>query len=232
MIEVHLITTKLDPHLLMQVVNIAGVCSHELSTNPVPPGHLLYEVLQATLCIEVGSYLDAIGHPMAKGRHGELIVAVDKAQPGQAIGFLMYCPLSGATGQCGIYYTAVLPGHRRRGAFKAMFGAMLARYPSAALSCEIDMVPFYERFGFKVYGHHEGQITMASGDCDSKAGLMLIDPDALEQDPVITQCRDAMFRKHGQAAVMHALVAFTQKSQERVERAKKYAEAYTASART
>lgn len=223
MIETHLITTKLDPFLLGQVVNIAGICSHELSINPVSPGSTLYELFQVTLCVEVGHYLDAIGHPMARGRHGELVVAVDTDRPGQAVGFLMYCPLSGVAGQCGIYYTAVLPGWRRRGVFKAMLGVMLGRYPSAALSCEIGMVPMYERFGFKVYGHRDGQVQMAIGDCDSKAGMMLIDPRALEQDPVINQCRDAMLRKHGQAKMMQALVAFTQEAALRTEKAKAYA---------
>ena len=225
MIETHLMTTKLDPYLLGQVVNIAGICSHELSINPVSPGSTLYELFQVTLCVEVGHYLDAIGHPMARGRHGELVVAVDTDRPGQAVGFLMYCPLSGVTGQCGIYYTAVLPGWRRRGAFKAMLGIMLARYPSAALSCEIDMVPMYERFGFEVYGYRDGQVQMAKGGCDSSAGMMLIDPRALEQDPTINKCRDSMLRKYGQDVMVQALVAFTKVAEQRAERARVYAEA-------
>jgi len=222
-INTHLITTKLDPNLLAQVVNIAGICSHELSITPVNPGSTLHELFQVTLCVEIGHYLDAIGHPMARGRHGELIVATDTSQPGQAIGFLMYCPLSGVTGQCGIYYTAVLPGWRHRGAFKRMLGVMLERYPSAALSCEIDMVPMYERFGFEVYGYRDGQVKMATGDCSSSAGMMLIDSSALEHDPVINQCRDAMLKKHGQAKMVQALIAFSQEEAIRAERAKTFA---------
>lgn len=222
MIETRLITTKLDPNLLGQVVNIAGICSHELSMHPVSPENTLHELLQVTLCVEVSHYLEAIGHPDARGRHAELVVAFDAEQPERAIGFLMYCPLSGVVGQCGVYYTAVLPGWRRCGAFKTMLAVMLDRYPTAFLSCEIEAVPMYERLGFKVYGQREGQINMASGDYDSRGGMVLINKDALEQEPIINQCHSAMMRKHGQEAVIRALVELTEREAKRVERAKSY----------
>jgi GNAT superfamily N-acetyltransferase len=191
--------------------------------DPVSPGDVLYELFRDILYVEMEYHLGTIGHPMANGRHGELIVAKDSNQGGRVIGFLLYCPLRDVTGQCGVYYAAVLPGFRRRGAFKSMLLKMLSRYPVAALSCEIDLVPLYERFGFEVYGHRGGQIQMATGNCDTGA-MLVLDPSILEHSPVIEQRRQSLIQRCGQDAFVNAVLTYEQETQRRAERAKGYAE--------
>ncbi|MNJ44214.1 hypothetical protein D3C77_392560 [compost metagenome] len=125
-------------------------------THP-PANHPKFEAYRAALVLEVKTYL------AMKPPHRIELVTV--SSDGVIVGFtLCGLPLSGSSLECGIYYTAVAKALRGTGLMSMMMNDITARYASVALSCDVALVPRYERFGFRCESVRHLQVVMFLGD--------------------------------------------------------------------
>lgn len=216
-------TTAVPPPLAMQIIGLSMENVQDLSMSGILPESPLYEISQAMMAMEIGSYLSAIGVP--GGGNGEVLVATHASMPGQAVGYLLYMPLTDTAGQCGVNYGAVLKGMRGKGVFSALVKAMLDNYPSASLSCAIQHVSLYERLGFHVYGHRETQILMTTQKCIGEAKMPVVDINAFDDHPLIQSAQASTVAKHGAQKIHQALFAQTLEVEAKAKAAENFAKA-------
>lgn len=144
-------------HGVLQLAEANITNLHPLAPRPSDP---LYAVYQLVLKMELSEYITRMGpRDVCKA---SLIVATDDGAPDVPVGFLLYVAATDVASVCAVTYMVVSPGHRRQGIARSMVKQMLSRHPDATLTCEIEKVPYYESMGFKVYGHRDTQITMAT----------------------------------------------------------------------
>lgn len=144
-------TNVRDAVLDLVSANVTPLCM----THP-PANHPKFEAYRAALVLEVMTYL-AMKHP----HRIELVTA---SSDDVVVGFtLCGLPLNGSTSECGIYYTAVAKAERGKGLMSLMMNEITARYPSVALSCDVALVPRYERYGFRCHSLRHHQIVMFIG---------------------------------------------------------------------
>jgi len=124
-------------------------------THP-PASHPFFSSYRKALLLEVGQYLN-----MRDPHRIEVYTAI---RDGKIVGFaLCGLPLNGNLEECGIYYMAVGKGHRCQGVMGRMVKAITDRYAHVALSCDVSLVPIYERYGFKCHELRHHQIVMYFG---------------------------------------------------------------------
>lgn len=127
-----------------------------LSMTHPPADHPRFEAYRAALLLEIHTYLE-----MEAPHRIELVTV---SSDGVMAGFtLCGLPLNGSSSECGIYYTAVAKALRRNGLMSLMMNDIIGRYPAVALSCDVALVPRYERFGFRCKSVRHGQIVMFLG---------------------------------------------------------------------
>lgn len=124
---------------------------HPLSSHP------RFEAYRTALKLEIHNYL-AMDEPFR-------LEVVTSSLDGVIIGFILCgLPFNGSSSECGIYYTAVAKPNRGRGIMSLMMREVTANYPSISLSCDIDLVPIYEHFGFVCDSLRHHQIVMFLGN--------------------------------------------------------------------
>lgn len=205
MIQYALYQADVPEALRSQVVIMASHYATDLAMDRCPTDHPHYGMTQALLSIEVDAYVDAIGYT---GMNGELLVAYDEVNcPGSLLGFLLYMPLSGTTGRCGVNYGAVHEDFRRKGIFTGLMLRMLARYPGASLSCFVESVPLYEHLGFKIELARDTQVQMTTETSpDEEATMPVIDISGCGSHPAVLKARGEALRHFGLPAVEEALI--------------------------
>jgi len=150
-------STPVDAERREDVLDLVAQNVTALSMIHPPVDHPRFGAYCAALHMEIYSYLDMDGpHRM------ELVtVYVDGVMAGFTLCGL---PLNGTLSECGIYYTAVKKELRGNGLMSLMMKDIIERYTSAALSCDVALVPLYERFGFRCKSVRLGQIVMFLGN--------------------------------------------------------------------
>jgi GNAT superfamily N-acetyltransferase len=124
-------------------------------THP-PISHPFFSSYRKALILEVGQYLN-----MRDPHRIEVYIATNA---GKFVGFaLCGLPLNGSLAECGIYYMAVDKSYRCQGVMGLLVKEITERYPNVALSCDVSLVPIYERYGFKCHELRLHQIVMYFG---------------------------------------------------------------------
>ena len=123
--------SPIDESLRMDVLKLVSENVTALSLTHPLASHPRFEAYRAALVLEVQTYLQMVApHRM------ELVSA---SSGDVTLGFtLCGLPLNGTSSECGIYYTAVAKAHRGNGVMSLMMKDITSRYPSAALSCDVD----------------------------------------------------------------------------------------------
>lgn len=141
-----------------------------------PSNHPRFEAYRTALRLEVHNYL-----AMDKTFRLEVVTA---SLDGIIIGFILCgLPISGSSSECGIYYTAVAKPNRAQGIMSLMMREVTANYPSISLSCDIELVPRYERFGFRCDSLRHHQIVMFMGN--PVENIPIIATHELMADPAV-----------------------------------------------
>lgn len=149
-------TAPVEEKVREGVLNLVSQNVTALSLTHPPVDHPRFEAYRAALLLEIHTYLE-----MEAPHRIELVtVSSDDVMAGFTLCGL---PLSGSSLECGIYYTAVAKALRGKGLMSLMMSDITGRYPSVALSCDVALVPRYERFGFRCESVRYGQIVMFLG---------------------------------------------------------------------
>ncbi|MBK3919991.1 GNAT family N-acetyltransferase [Pseudomonas stutzeri] len=127
-----------------------------------------------------------------------IIAAVDDeaGQPCLA-GFIQYKPRLRAEGTATIGYAAVAPAYRGQGIFKKMLNELKVHYPILGLDCSLELVPMYERLGFrpeKRQGAHVGMATAPLGGVTWGQGQ-----EFLDNHPLYQRAKERIRTTHGKA---------------------------------
>lgn len=150
-------TAPVDEKVREDVLGLVSQNVTALSLIHPPADHPKFGAYCAALRLEVYSYLE-----MEAPHRIELVTV---SYHGVMAGFtLCGLPLNGSSSECGIYYTAVAKAQRGKGLMSLMMNDITGRYPSVALSCDVALVPRYEKFGFRCQSVRHGQIVMFFGD--------------------------------------------------------------------
>lgn len=150
-------TAPVDEKVREDVLTLVLQNVTALSMTHPPADHPKFGAYCAALRLEVQTYLE-----MEAPHRIELVTV---SSDGVMAGFtLCGLPLNGSSTECGIYYTAVAKALRGNGLMSLMMNDITGRYPSMALSCDVALVPRYERFGFRCESVRHGQIVMFLGD--------------------------------------------------------------------
>ena len=193
LIKMTRITDKIHPGISSQVTLLVTENTSDLSMTGVKPANPLYGPYQVYLMLEAGAYLQQVGS--ANPSPAELIIAFDDQKPNQILGFLLYQLVGGVYGESSVNYTAVREGSRRLGIMRMMFSEMLRHHPASSLSCQEELVPVYERLGFKVDGHRESHITMSIGH--PSGGAVASFTGDISSHPLIVMAREEALKIFG-----------------------------------
>jgi len=182
-IKIELHRSPVDNGIREQVVELVSANATALAMTHPPIGHPKFEAYKIALMIEVWSYLG-----MEAPYRMELITA---SSDGVLIGFtLCGLPINGSTTESGIYYTVVSKPFRGQGVLTLMMNNILARYPSVALSCDVALVPIYERYGFHCHSLRHNQIRMFLGEPVEETPVLSVD-DLMENPGVVLARKEA-----------------------------------------
>lgn len=166
-----------------------------LSMTRPPAKHPLFSAYKLALVHEVRAYLS---RPSPS-----FIEVITAASPGgEIIGFLLYGLSDSAVVECGIYYTAVDRRFRGQGVMSLMVRELLSKYPISSLSCDVELVPVYERFGYRPISVRDTHIVMAIGD--PKEVTPVLDTTRLMSEKPILAERAAASARAGEYAVKRA----------------------------
>lgn len=115
-------------------------------------------------------------------RVGVIAAVDDDADEPCLAGFIQYKPRLRTEGTATIGYAAVAPAYRGQGIFKKMLNELKAQYPILGLDCSLELVPMYERLGFrpvKRQGAHVGMETAPLGGVTWGQGQEFLDSHPL-----------------------------------------------------
>lgn len=215
-------TRNIPEEINEQVAKMMCEYAEDLSLNGFKRGQPLYCLDQVLLILEAGTLMSNMGR--LGGTNGGLIIAYDDSDTKRVLGFLIYMPLDGVVGECGVNYMAVHHEHRRAGIGAKLITALNGTFRQSTLSCQIDLVPMYEKHGFRVIGHRESHITMTNGSVPSTAGMKIFNPEDVMHHPMLRMAHQDVQQRHSQAEIIREMQVQTSLVAQRTERARAYAE--------
>lgn len=184
-----------------------------LSMTHPPTSHPKFESYRAALILEVAAYL-----AMSSPHRMELVTVLSESL---LVGFTLYgLPISGSSSECGIYYTAVEKSFRGKGVMSLMMKDITARYPAVSLSCDIALVPRYERYGFKCESLRHHQIVMFLGNPTEDIPVLSV-PELMNHPSVISE-RQKAEEQFSYYEIEHADRAMVKKMRADEEKAKRF----------
>lgn len=195
------------------VLDLVSANVTSLSMTHPPANHPKFEAYRAALVVEVLTYL-----AMQSPHRIELVTVTSDDQ---VVGFtLCGLPLNGSTSECGIYYTVVAKAHRGKKLMSLMINDITARYPAVALSCDVALVPRYERFGFRCHSLRHSQIVMFIGDPVEETPVLRFSD--LMNHPAVIEEREKAESKFSPYELGRADRAFAKKMQADEDKAKRF----------
>ncbi|WP_454826610.1 GNAT family N-acetyltransferase [Pseudomonas veronii] len=198
------------------VLDLVSANVTSLNMTHPPVDHPKFEAYRVALVLEVMTYL-----AMKKPYRIELVTA---SSDGLIVGFtLCGLPLNGSTSECGVYYTAVAKAHRGKGLMSLMMNDITARYPSVALSCDVELVPRYERYGFRCDSVRHHQVVMFIGSPVEETPVLSV-PDLMNNPSVMAE-REKAESKFSSYEIDRADRALAKRMQADEEKAKRFLKA-------
>lgn len=177
------------------ILQLVGDNITSLSMTRPPAKHPFFEAYKIALVHEVRAYLSRPSPSFI-----EVIVAT--ASSGDVIGFLLYGLSDSSVVESAIYYTAVDTRFRGQGVMSLMVRDLLRTYPISSLSCDVALVPIYERFGYKPVSVRDTHIVMTIGD--PKEVTPVLDTSRFMSEEPIMAARAAASAQAGEYAVKRA----------------------------
>jgi ribosomal protein S18 acetylase RimI-like enzyme len=222
MIKTITYTRDIPKGIEMQVAKLAFDYADDLSMNGFKSGQPLFGLDQAMVVIEMGTLMSNMGVP--GGTNGGLIYAHDQADSQRVIGFLLYMPLDGVVGECGINYMAVHHEHRRAGVATKLLSELNSSFRQSTLTCQIELVPMYEKLGYKVIGSRDSHVSMTNGVEPSTASMKIFNPEDVLDDPMLTMVHNDIRRSMSQSQIIHEMTVQTNLIEKKADEARAYAE--------
>lgn len=180
-VELH--SSPVEDSIRNSVLALVAENVTSLSMTHPPAGHPKFESYRVALVLEIKTYL-AMTEPLRM----ELVTA---SSGDVLVGFtLCGLPISGSSSECGVYYTAVAKSFRGNGVMSLMMNDITARYPAVSLSCDVALVPRYERFGFRCDSLRKHQVVMFLGDPVEDTPVLSV-PDLMNHPSVMVERRKA-----------------------------------------
>lgn len=161
-----------------QVLEIVSNNVTSLSMTHPPTRHPRFNAHKAALKLEITTYLES-PYPLRT----ELVTAMydDRVAGFTLCGF----PYDETSSECGIYYTAVSKAFRDQGLMSLMVRDIVARHAAVALSCDVSLVPRYERYGFRCHSLRNHQIIMYIGNPVEETAL--IESSSIWNEPIVME---------------------------------------------
>jgi len=128
---------------------------------------------------------------------GVIAAVDDEAETPCLAGFIQYKPRLLVDGTATIGFAAVAPAYRGRGVFTNMLNKLKSQYPVLGLDCPLELVPMYERLGFRpvnAQGAHVGMETASLGGKTWGRGQ-----DFLDSHPLYQQAKELIRTRLGKA---------------------------------
>lgn len=177
------------------ILQLVGDNITSLSMTRPPEKHPFFGAYKIALVHEVRAYLSRPNPSFI-----EVIVATTDS--GSIVGFLLYGLSDSAVVESAVYYTAVDKDFRGQGIMSLMVRDLLSTYPISSLSCDVALVPVYERFGYKPVSVRDTHIVMTVGN--PKEVTPVLDTSRFMSEEPIMAARAAASARVGEFAVKRA----------------------------
>lgn len=168
--EIMHFTDGINPRVLEESLRLAiseapaMVGQHIDSESPLLP------LAEAEVEVMLGDSLRMVGagaRQQFKGVMCDLKVGViaavdDEADEPRLAGFIQYKPRLLTDGVATIGYAAVAKEYRGQGVFTRMLEELRSKYPVMGLDCPLELVPMYEKLGFKADNVQHAHVGMST----------------------------------------------------------------------
>ena len=215
MVMVECYVAPVASSIVDSIIDLVADNVTSLSMTHPPADHPFFKSYQKALILEFNQYLNMKGFSRM-----EVVVATDEER---IVGFaLCGLPLDGNSDECGIYYIAVHKNFRCMGIMGRMVGHVTERYPHVALSCDVSLVPVYERYGFVCHEVRQHQITMFFGRPVRETPVLSV--SELRAHPEVVAEQNTAAQKFGRHKVDRANKALEKKLKADAQNAKRFFE--------
>jgi GNAT superfamily N-acetyltransferase len=198
-------TDGINPRVMDESINLAvseapAMIAHVIdSDSPLLPlaQAEVEALLRDAMCMVGAGASQQIEGLWCELKVGVIAAIDDEPEEPRFAGFIQYKPRLLTEGVATIGYAAVAKDYRSQGVFKQMLDELKSQYPVLGLDCPLELVPMYERLGFRpttVQGAHVG---MSTGKMAGKSwghGQEFLDSHKLYQ-----RAKDAIRDKLGKA---------------------------------
>lgn len=156
----------LEESLKLAIAEAPAMVGHHIdSESPLLP------LAEAEVEVMLGDTLRMVGAGVRehfKGVWCELKVCViaavdDESDEPRLAGFIQYKPRLLTDGVATIGYAAVAKEYRGQGVFTRMLEELRSKYPVMGLDCPLELVPMYEKLGFKADNVQHAHVGMNTG---------------------------------------------------------------------
>jgi GNAT superfamily N-acetyltransferase len=169
-------TDGINPKAMEECIKLAVAEAPAMVHQQIDNESPLLELAEAEVEILLGDSLRMVGSGATQRLEGRivelkvgLIVAIDdEAETPQLAGFIQYKPRLLVDGMASIGYAAVATSYRGQGVFKMMMNELKGSYPILGLDCPLELVPLYQKLGFKVDNAQGCHVGMTLGELGGK----------------------------------------------------------------
>ena len=202
------------------ILELVSNNAEDISAFVVQRNSPFYEYVRVREVTRAGIFLDFLNKDEPEKTY--LIVAEDS---GKIIGYLLYNRDVTCREDVSICSTVVSDNYRHQGVFTNMINLLKTKTNSISLSCFINKVSFYQKFGFKIDESFETQIGMFYGTYSGDGTFLTINDDELgSQSLVIAEISKVKKRFGG--SFQQELNSFMMESEREKQKVKKFIETY------
>lgn len=164
------ITSELSEKEKKNILTLVNENAETISSYVMKKDSLFYDYISIREQLKTLEYLNRIVDDEPKKIH--LIAAEDS---GNIVGYLLYNKDATCNKDVQICSTVVSEKYRRQGVFTDMINLLKSKADSITLSCFINRVNFYKKFGFKIDDSANTQVGMCYGTYTGEGEFWTVD---------------------------------------------------------
>lgn len=198
------LTNGISPSMREAIIGLAVSEAPAMVGQHIDADSPLLALAEAEVTVLLGESLDLVGAAVRQefedGQWFDLkvgvIAAIDDEAEGQPMaGMIQYKPRLMTDGVATIGYAAVAKDYRDQGIFKSMLEELKSTHPVLGLDCPLELVPLYEKLGFKADNAQGAHVGMSLGELSGQNWMH--DQDYLENNSLYKQAKEFVRHKLG-----------------------------------
>ncbi|MBP0723932.1 GNAT family N-acetyltransferase [Bacillus sp. RG28] len=218
MYQIRELTGNISNKQREEIIELVGNNAEDISAFVVQRDSPFYEYVRVREITRARMFLDFLKKDEPEKTY--LIVAEDS---GKIIGYLLYNRDVTCRDDVSICSTVVSDNYRSQGIFTNMINLLKTKTKSISLSCFMNKVSFYQKFGFKIDESFETQVGMFYGTYSGDGMFLTINDDELGSQSLVLAEMSKVMKRFGKS-FQKELNSFLMESEREKEKVKKFIE--------